>query len=161
MSIIRNEQELAAAKVQAEAQRAWLDEQRKELLACGMDEEESNANLREFLNRLYEVQEEIAWYENARAGGAQAQPFNLDEIGRFLVGSRIAAGLSEGDLAARIPGSNAASVAKLESGEYLHANLLSILAIMHALDLQLGVTLVEPWEESLADDGSEEVCDDP
>jgi ribosome-binding protein aMBF1 (putative translation factor) len=85
------------------------------------------------------LRQELAEYEALRDGGMRTfPPGSFDELPRTLIKARIAAGLSQRELAERL-GLKEQQVQKYEATEYTSASLARIRAVIRAL----GVTVRE------------------
>lgn len=86
---------------------------------------------------LEELREEIAAYEQLRNNGAAAiEAESLAELPRALIQARIAAGLTQRELAERL-GLKEQQIQRYESTGYASASLTRLIEIAEALGLQL------------------------
>ena len=85
-------------------------------------------------SQLQDLREELADYEALHAGGQSTQPLGtLVELPRLLIQRRIAAGLSQKDLAER-RGLKEQQVQRYEATEYASASFSRLVEVIHALD---------------------------
>jgi DNA-directed RNA polymerase specialized sigma subunit len=114
--MIRNESEYEAAKRRLEQNRDVEQSQRSELMKAGLSADQIERGLEPLLTFHAELQDEIAWYDSVRRGEIPSIS-SLSAIGRLLIALRLAAGLSQHELAARLEVSEAA-VSRDERNEY-------------------------------------------
>ena len=114
--MIRSEAEYQAARKQMDEDRVFARRQRAELKAKGYTAEEVARGMEDTLSFQAQLAEEVDWYEKARR--REIAPLaNFAQIGRLLVGLRLANGFSQRELADRL-GVSEASVSRDERNEY-------------------------------------------
>ena len=114
--MIRSEAEYQEARKQMAEGRAFARQQRAELEARGYTAEQVGRGLEATLSFQAQIAEDVDWYE--RACRREIAPLaNLAQVGRLLIALRLANGLSQRTLAARL-GVPEASVSRDERNEY-------------------------------------------
>ena len=114
--MIRSQQEYKAALKQYGQQREEAERQRNDLGNRGLTSEQVDVAMQPLLAFHAQLGEEISWYENVQR--RKIAPANrITELGRLLIGLRIAGGLSQKQLADRLHVSEAA-VSRDERNEY-------------------------------------------
>ena len=114
--MIRNEAEYQVARKQIDVDRAFAQRQRAELEAKGYTAEQVTRGMEATLSFQAHLAEEVDWYEKARR--REIAPLaNFAQIGRLLIGLRLANGFSQRELADRL-GVSEASVSRDERNEY-------------------------------------------
>ena len=99
--MIRNEVEYQAARQRFAPARAFAIQQKAALDAPGFTPEQVERGLEATLSYHAQLAEEVNWYERVRR--REIAPLrNLTQIGRLLIGLRIANGLSQRELAERL-----------------------------------------------------------
>lgn len=114
--MIRSEAEYQAARRQMDEDRAFTRRQQAELEAKGYTAEQVARGMEATLSFQAQLAEEVDWYEKARR--REIAPLaNFAQIGRLLIGLRLANGFSQRELADRL-GVSEASVSRDERNEY-------------------------------------------
>ncbi len=114
--MIRNDTEYKAARQRLDEDRDFAVQQKAALEAQGFTPEEVERGMEATLSYHAQLAEEVHWYEKVRR--REFAPLaNLTQIGRLLIGLRIANGLSQRELADRLCVSEAA-VSRDERNEY-------------------------------------------
>jgi len=99
--MIKTDSAYGKALERLQADREFLAQQESLLQGEGLSPEEIDqvmAAQRTFVNQL---RDEVAWYESVRRGD-QHPVYTLRDLGRLLIGLRIASGLSQRELAERL-----------------------------------------------------------
>lgn len=95
-----------------------------------------------YRSQLVTFRQELAEYDMLKAGGPISFHFSdLTELPRLLIKARIAAGVSEAELAQRL-GLSEAKLRKLEDQGYPTADLDELYAVARALNLKLSADFV-------------------
>ena len=129
--MIRNEKEYEATKWRvADADRA-LATQRASIEGAGFGLEEVRRGLEPVDTMRAALLEELAWYERVRTGDIGVMT-GIARVGEMLIASRIAAGLSQRDLATRL-GVSETEVSRDEHNEYHGATVERAQRVMDAL----------------------------
>ena len=129
--MIRNEKEYEATTRRiADADRA-LAAQRAALEAAGFAPDEVRRGLEPVEAMRAGLLEELAWYERTRAGDVGVLT-GIARIGELLIAARIAAGVSQRDLAERL-GVSEAQVSRDERNEYHGVTVERAQRVMDAL----------------------------
>ena len=114
--MIRNEQEYQAALKRIEQDRAVAEQQRAALQALKLSDDEIETAMEPSHSFHAQLEEEVAWYERVKAGDIETVG-SLRALGMLLIALRIAAGLSQRELAQRL-GVSEAQVSRDERHEY-------------------------------------------
>lgn len=138
--MIRNEKEYQQARDRIDAERARFEEYQTEWKSSGRTEQEVARLIEPLMSFHEQLVEEIESYERLKQGDFGALN-NFDGIGRLLVGLRIAAGISQADLAKRLGVSDSA-VSRDERNEYHGITVARANRILSALGAVL-VTRVD------------------
>jgi len=96
--MIKTDSAYNAAVKRLKEDRMHIDARRQDWIAEGLDEDQVNRVLEPELSFHLQLKEEVEWYESVRRGDRQAAT-SLQELGRLLIALRIAAGLSQRELA--------------------------------------------------------------
>ena len=138
--MIRSEREYARAKERLREHRNRVRRHRALLKKEGMSKaamDRALGPLREFSK---ELAGEIRQYEQVKAGEFDALK-NLRGLGDLLVSLRIARGLSQKELAARM-GAHPTQVSRDERSGYLHADMGRVARVLEAMEVEL-VSVIE------------------
>ena len=114
--MIRSDAEYDNAMTRLQADIEVINEQRRRLRELDLTADEVERALQPAISFHAQLQEEVAAYEAMRRGDL-TPIHSLGEIGRILIGLRIAQGLSQRDLAERL-GVNESSVSRDERNDY-------------------------------------------
>lgn len=88
-------------------------------------------------SQLRDLEEELREYESLKSGGPKAlELHSLDALPKVLIQARIAAGLTQEDLAARL-GLKPQQIQRYEANDYQTASLARLLEIARALNLRV------------------------
>jgi len=129
--MIRSESEYLAALKRLDEDRDFALQQKAALEAEGYTAEEVERGMEATLSYHAQLAEEANWYEKVRR--REIAPLaNLTQIGRLLIGLRIANGLSQRELADRLCVSEAA-VSRDERNEYHGVTLEKAQRVLEAL----------------------------
>ena len=129
--MIRSEAEYLAACKRLDEDRDFALQQKAALEAQGFTSEEVERGMEATLSFHASLAEEVNWYEKVRR--REIAPLaNLTQIGRLLIGLRIANGLSQRELAERLCVSEAA-VSRDERNEYHGVTLEKAQRVLEAL----------------------------
>ena len=114
--MIRSASEYQAARQRLDEDRDFAVQQKAALEAQGLTPEQVERGLEATFSYHAQLAEEVDWYEKVR--WREIAPLrNLTQIGRLLIGLRIANGLSQRELAERLSVSEA-QVSRDERNEY-------------------------------------------
>lgn len=140
--MIRTEQEYREALERLAEDREVQAEMRRRLEEQGLKDREVERVMEPAIAFHTQLAEEVETYEQIKRG--EFQPlYNLTQIGRLLIGLRIALGLSQKELADRLEVS-AAAVSRDERNEYHGVSVEKVQRILEALDVRLRLELDEP-----------------
>lgn len=124
--------------------RAHLEAKREALSAEGLTAEQIERVVEPEISFHLQLREEVEWYESVRRGDFQAVT-SLQDIGRLLIALRIASGLSQRELAARL-NVDESLVSRDERNEYYGITMQRAQQIIDALNGQIEV-IVRPRQE--------------
>jgi len=129
--MIRSETEYQAARQRLDEDRDFAIQQKAALEAQGLTPEQVERGMDATLSYHAQLAEEVNWYEKVRR--REIAPLaNLTQIGRLLIGLRIANGLSQRELADRLCVSEAA-ISRDERNEYHGVTLEKAQRVLEAL----------------------------
>jgi len=140
--MIRNEGEYQKAVRRVVDEQQRLDEYRKSLNVEGLTSEQIQRVLDPILSFHDQLSEEVESYERLKRGDF-AELTNLHGLGRFLIGLRIAMGLSQREFAARL-GTNETQLSRDERNEYHGITVERVTSILDALNVRMKSLLAEP-----------------
>jgi len=146
--MIKNEREYRISRAQA----AKFEQALSDLAATGGGGERLHPLLQKaqrdaLQSQLDDLREEIAAYEALKAGRQNVISLDsLEELPRALIQARIAAGLSQRELAARL-GVKEQQVQRYEATEYAGASLARVTAVVRALGLHVREDVFLPGEK--------------
>lgn len=124
--------------------RVHLDAKRDALSAEGLTAEQIERVLEPEMSFHLQLREEVEWYESVRRGDFQAVT-SLQDIGRLLIALRIASGLSQRELAARL-NVDESLVSRDERNEYYGISMQRAQQIIDALHGRIEV-IVRPRQD--------------
>ncbi|RNC29973.1 MAG: hypothetical protein AWM53_00197 [Candidatus Dichloromethanomonas elyunquensis] len=133
--MIRSEKEYKEMLDRLEDDRNFLRLQRDSLAEMNLTEEEIERAMAPALSFYQQLKDEVEYYERIKRGEFKAI-LNLEDLGRTLIGLRIALGLSQKELADKLNVSEA-QISKDERNEYHGITLEKAQRILDAL----GVTI--------------------
>jgi HTH-type transcriptional regulator/antitoxin HigA len=139
--MITNERQYRITRAQAEKFQAALGENNElELIRSGVDPLIAAAHKRALKEQLHELEKQLSEYDRLR-GGLQSELVadQLWQIGERLVQARVARGLTQRELAARL-GLKEQQIQRYEQERYLTANLERLSAMAEALSLSIKVS---------------------
>ncbi|WP_417729740.1 helix-turn-helix domain-containing protein [Rosistilla oblonga] len=139
--MIRNEQEYREASERIEAERNRLDAHRKSLSESGLGDTELTRAMEPLVSFHEQLREEVTHYENLKRG-VFPDLQNLRGLGVLLVSLRIARGITQRELAAKLD-VHESQVSRDERNEYHGVTLDRANRILDALDVRLQTTVVE------------------
>ena len=145
--MIRSEQEYQKALTRLEQDRSVLKQQRQQLEGLGLQGEELARALQPMESFHQQLCEEVEIYERMKRGDLGALR-NLTSIGRWLIGIRIAKGLTQQDLANRL-GVAPSQVSRDENNEYHGISVERAQRILEALGAEFEARLHEPIIDSV------------
>lgn len=140
--MIRNESEYREAVRRIEEERARFAEHREKLRGMGLSDEELKRSLDPLLSFHLQLVEEVESYERLKRGEF-AELLNLHGIGTSLVAIRIALGLTQRELAARL-GVHESQVSRDEKNEYHGITVERVSRILDALGVSLRSSFENP-----------------
>lgn len=139
--MIRTEREYEATlRTLAEGEQL-VELRRDELVAAGRTPKEVERALAPLLAFQVQARDEVDWYERARRG--QVDPVPVAQIGRLLIGLRIARGLTQRQLAERLSVAESV-VSRDERNEYHGITVERVERVLAALGASASVE-ERPW----------------
>lgn len=135
--MIKTDSAYNAAVKRLKEDRVHIDARRQDLIAEGLDEDQVNRVLEPELSFHLQLKEEVEWYESVRRGDMQAAT-SLQELGRLLIALRIAAGLSQRELA-EILDVHESQISRDERNEYYGITAERAQCIIEALKGQIEI----------------------
>jgi len=139
--MIRNEQEYQEASKRLEAERERLDQHRKQLLESGLKKSELKRVMDPLISFHEQLREEVEHYENLKRGKFP-NLHNLKGLGGLLVSLRIASGMSQRELAAKLE-VHESQVSRDERNEYHGVTVDRAIKILDALGVKIQTSVVE------------------
>ena len=134
--MIRTDREYEGTlKTLAEGER-FVEQRRDELIAAGRPPDEVRRALAPLLAFQVQIRDEVEWYERARRG--QVAPVPVAQIGRLLIGLRIARGLTQRQLAERLSVAESV-VSRDERNEYHGITVERVGRVLSALGASASV----------------------
>ncbi len=146
--MIRNEREYQDAVQRLQEERTRLAAYAEELRGSGLVREAVDRAMNPLRSFHLQLAEEVEYYERLKRGDPGTL-LNLHGLGRFLIGLRIAAGLTQRELATRLE-VDESQVSRDERNEYHGASIERAVRVLDAM----GVQLVSEVKEPLAGDES-------
>lgn len=140
--MIRSEQEYQKALERLENDQSVMAEQRKQLETLELAPTEVGRAMQPLESFHDQLREEVEVYERMKRGDLGALR-NLTSIGRWLIGVRIAKGLTQQELADRL-GVAPSQISRDESNEYHGISVERAQRILEALGVRFEVQLTEP-----------------
>jgi len=139
--MIRNEQEYREASERLDAERARLAQHRERLAASGLKKTELKRAMDPLISFHEQLREEVEHYENLKRGKFPNLQ-NLKGLGVLMVSLRIASGMSQRELAAKLE-VHESQVSRDERNEYHGITVERAVRILEALGVKLQTTVVE------------------
>ena len=140
--MIRNENEYREAVRRLEEEKQRLAEHRKRLSEAGLSSAEVKRTIDPLRSFHEQLAEEVASYERLRRGEV-GEVLNLHGLGQMLVALRIAAGMTQRELAERL-GTHESQVSRDERNEYHGITVERASRILDALRVQMKSSVDEP-----------------
>jgi len=139
--MIRNEQEYQEASKRLEAERARLDQHREHLASSGLKKPELKRAMEPLISFHEQLREEVEHYENLKRGKFPNLQ-NLKGLGVLLVSLRIARGMSQRELAAKLE-VHESQVSRDERNEYHGITVDRAIKTLDALGVKLQTSVVD------------------
>ncbi len=137
--MIRSETEYEAARQRLDEDRDFAIQQKAALEAQGFTPEQVALGMEATLSYHAQLAEEVDWYEKVRR--REIGPLrNLTQMGRLLIGLRIANGLSQRELSDRL-GVSEAQVSRDERNEYHGVTMERAQRVLDALGETLNASV--------------------
>lgn len=140
--MIRNESEYQEALSRLEEERKRLDEHQCRLADAGLDGDQLKRALDPLRSFHLQLEEEVQSYERLKRGDL-GELFNLHGLGHTLVALRIARGLTQRELAARL-GVHESQVSRDERNEYHGVTVERASRVLDAMEVQLKSIFEQP-----------------
>jgi DNA-binding XRE family transcriptional regulator len=142
--VVKTDREYRDALRQIEVDRAQERRQRAALVDLELSDEQVERAMAPLLAFNVGLREDVAWYERVRRGDFGLIR-RLTEIGRLLIALRIAAGISQRELARRLQ-VDESQVSRDERNEYFGVTLERAQRVLDALNASTITTVAEPRE---------------
>ncbi|TWU05469.1 helix-turn-helix domain-containing protein [Stieleria varia] len=139
--MIRNEQEYREAVERLTAEKKRFDEHRQRLIDDGIKKAGVQRVMEPLISFHEQLREEVEHYENLKRGKFPDLP-NLKGLGVLLVSLRIARGMSQRELAAKLE-VHESQVSRDERNEYHGITVDRAIKILDALGVKLQTTVVD------------------
>ena len=139
--MIRNEHEYLEASKRLEAERVRLAQHREELSKSGLKESELKRVMDPLISFHNQLREEVERYEDLKRGKFPNLQ-NLKGLGTLLVSLRIARGMSQRELAAKLE-VHESQVSRDERNEYHGITVERAIKILDTLGVKLQTSVVE------------------
>lgn len=133
--MIRTEREYQEAVTRLEEERARLEEHKERLTAAGLSADEVQQVSDPMVSFHLQLKEEVENYERLKRGEFD-DLYNLRGLGHLLIALRIAKGMTQRELAARLE-VHESQVSRDERNEYFGITLERAIRILEALDVRL------------------------
>jgi DNA-directed RNA polymerase specialized sigma subunit len=140
--VIRSEAEYREALKRLRNDREFAAQQRAALVSKGLPTEQVDRAMEPLLSFQAQLNDEVAWYERARRGDLQ-HISRLADLGRLLIAARIAAGLTQRQLADLL-GVSEAQVSRDERNEYHGITVERAQRTLDALGATVTIGIREP-----------------
>lgn len=137
--MIRSESEYKEAVKRVAEEKRRLEEQRKSLKGMGLTPDQVKRAIDPIRSFHLQLEEEVASYERLKRGEF-CEVRNLRGVGHLLISLRIARGMSQRDLAAKL-GVNESQVSRDERNEYHGITLDRAARILDTLGVELRTTV--------------------
>ncbi len=144
--MIRTDAQYKRALQKLEEDARYVEEQRSRLQEMDLSADEVDYALQPALSFTAQLKEEVETYEQMRRGDLGLL-FSLTQIGRWLVGARIALGLTQQELAERL-GIAAAQVSRDERNDYHGITVERAQRIMDVLGIRFRAEAMNPLIEA-------------
>lgn len=143
--MIRNEREYRITRAQADRfERALAQLAQRPAIAATLHPLLQQAEEDGIRSQLADLRQEIGEYESLRAGSRRTLHLDsLEDLPRALIQARIAAGLTQRDLAERL-GLKEQQVQRYEATDYRSATLERIRAVIQALGVKTREEIILP-----------------
>ena len=143
-AVIKNERQYRITRVQAEKFEHAIAELVSASDTLGVHPVLKKAEIDALKSQLGDLEAELEEYQALRSGKRQALTLDsFDDLPRALVQGRIAAGLSQQELAARL-GIKEQQVQRYEASDYQSASLARVAEVVRALGLRIQTDLFLP-----------------
>lgn len=140
--MIRTDAEYRRALERLDTDRAYLERLRTALEAKALSSEEVARAMQPALAFHAQLREEVDTYERMKRGDLGVL-HSLTSIGRWLIGVRIARGVSQKELADRL-GVSEAQVSRDETNDYHNVTVERAQRILEAMDLRFRMEVEDP-----------------
>lgn len=131
--MIKTESAYKKALEKLRADKAFIQEQKKELERMELTKEQVEKALQPSITFHEQLKEEVVYYERIRRGEFDTI-INLQNLGKSLIAYRIYLGMSQQELADRL-GVSASQVSRDERNEYYGATLERIQQVMDVMQM--------------------------
>jgi hypothetical protein len=132
--MIKTKAEYERLKAQLDGEDKRLEQQRQVLIEAGLQDAKLKAAMAPLRSFAEQLRAEVTFYERIATGDFRLLS-DRRSVGRLLIAIRIAAGLSQADLARRL-GSSPSQVSRDERDEYFGVTLEKVQRVFDALGYQ-------------------------
>jgi DNA-binding XRE family transcriptional regulator len=146
--MIRTDAEYKEAVKRRDAEKAQIEDHRKQLAAQGLSPEMVDKAIQPYESFRLQLVEEIEGYERIKRGVIN-DTYNLAGIGQRLIGIRIYLGLSQRELAQRL-GVHESQVSRDEKNEYHGVTVERVEEILSALGANMTSSFEIPIPKAAA-----------
>ena len=146
--MIRNEREYQDAALRLQEEKSRLHAYQAELIKGGLEPDALKRAMDPLRSFHLQLAEEVEYYERLKRGDPGAL-HNLSGLGRFLIGLRIATGVTQRDLASRL-NVDESQVSRDERNEYHGASIERVVRVLDALGVELITKVRRPLRGSEA-----------
>lgn len=140
--MIRSENEYQKAIERLEEERKVMDRQRAHFVELGHSGDELNRLMQPLVSFHNQLKEEVEAYEGMKRGNLGTL-YEFNNIGRWLIGVRIALGLSQKEFAGEL-GVSEAQVSRDENNEYHGITLDKAQRILETFNIRFKAEIEEP-----------------
>jgi DNA-binding XRE family transcriptional regulator len=138
--VIKTKTEYDNLKVQLATEEGRIAEQRLALRAAGLDKKQLQLAMMPLISFSAQLRAEIEFYERI-LGGDFSGLSSLRSVGRLLIAVRLAAGISQAELARRL-GTSSSQVSRDERDEYYGATLEKVGRVFDVLGFEGDVHVI-------------------
>ncbi len=135
--MIKTDRAYERALERLQTDRESLSQEEQHLIAEGLSPEEVERAMAPQRTFYSQLRDEVAWYESVRRGDKHPV-YSLRDLGRLLIGLRIASGLSQRELAERLD-VHESQVSRDERNEYYGIGVERAQEIIDALNGEIEI----------------------
>lgn len=143
--MIRTEKEYELMNRRLERDKSFISKQKDHFADMGLSKEEIELTMQPTLSFYAQLVEEVEAYEKMRHGDL-GDIENLTNIGRWLIGARIAKGWSQKELSKKL-GVSESQISRDEKNEYHNITIERAQKILDVLGVQFKAIVEKPIDE--------------